>query len=148
MQPASAERRSRFVSVTGSASSDSTGTGLSPVPRAAPRFSRFTRATRWARRMAFLVHRWLGIALALLMALWTLSGFVMMYVSYPETSAAERIAGLDPLDLSACCTGAAAPDGPVAAASVEPLPRHGRWAMRSPAYQYNQRIKSPNCCST
>jgi hypothetical protein len=53
--------------------------------------------------MTFLVHRWLGIALALLMALWTLSGFVMMYVSYPATSAAERAAGLDPLDLSACC---------------------------------------------
>ena len=39
-----------------------------------PRFSRFTRATRWARRMAFLVHRWLGIALALLMAIWAVSG--------------------------------------------------------------------------
>src|SRR6188768_764585 len=77
--------------------------GLSPPPRAAPRFSRFTRATRWARRMTFLVHRWLGIAIALLMVLWTLSGFVMMYVSYPATTAAERVAGLDPLDLSACC---------------------------------------------
>src|SRR6187402_2312417 len=84
----------------------------------APRFSRFTRATRWARRMAFLVHRWLGIALALLMALWTLSGFVMMYVSYPATTAAERAAGLDPLDLSTCCTGAGAPARPVDGATV------------------------------
>src|SRR6188768_2905794 len=84
-------------------SASSPGAGLAPASRAAPRFSRFTRATRWARRMAFLVHRWLGIALALLMALWTLSGFVMMYVSYPATTAAERAAGLQPLDLSACC---------------------------------------------
>src|SRR5215510_12061099 len=94
-------------------STSRTGAGLSPAPRAAPRFSRFTRATRWARRMTFLVHRWLGIALALLMALWTLSGIVMMYISYPETSVAERMAGLDPLDLSACCEGAAVPEGPV-----------------------------------
>ncbi len=71
--------------------------------------------------MTFLVHRWLGIALALLMSLWTLSGFVMMYVSYPETSAAERMAGLDPLDLSACCEGVAAPEGPLDGATVEML---------------------------
>lgn len=121
MQPASAERRSRFVSVTGSASSDSTGAGLSPVPRAAPRFSRFTRATRWARRMTFLVHRWLGIALALLMSLWALSGFVLMYVAYPETTAAERVSGLDPLELTACCEAVVAPEGPVDSAVVEML---------------------------
>src|SRR6187549_3956886 len=102
-------------------SASSPGAGLSPATRAAPGFSRFTRATRWARRMAFLVHRWLGIALALLMALWTLSGFVMMYVSYPATTAAERAAGLDPLDLSTCCTGAGAPAGPFDGATVEML---------------------------
>jgi len=67
----------------------------------------------------FLAHRWLGVALALVMALWTLSGIVMMYVSYPETSRAERISGLDPLDLSTCCDGATAPDGPVDSVSVE-----------------------------
>src|SRR6188768_1461928 len=104
---------------TGSASS--TGAGLSPAPRAAPRFSRFTRATRWARRMTFLVHRWLGIALALLMALWTLSGFVMMYVSYPATTAAERAAGLQPLELSYCCGEILLPKEPVENASVEML---------------------------
>ena len=107
------------MSPTGSASSP--GAGLAPAPRAASRFSRFTRATRWARRAAFLVHRWLGIALALLMALWTLSGFVMMYVSYPATTAAERAAGLDPLDLAACCAKIAAPEGPIDNASVEML---------------------------
>ena len=66
------------MSLTSSASKENV---LSPPARAVPRFSRFTRATRWARRMTFLVHRWLGIAIALLMVLWTLSGFVMMYVS-------------------------------------------------------------------
>ena len=71
--------------------------------------------------MTFLVHRWLGIALALLMSLWALSGFVLMYVAYPETSAAERMAGLDPLDLSACCEGVTGPEGPVESATVEML---------------------------
>jgi hypothetical protein len=87
----------------------STGAGLAPPPRAAPRATRPARAARWARRTLFLVHRWLGVALALLMALWTLSGFVMMYVSYPATTPAERVAGLDPLDLSACCATADLP---------------------------------------
>src|SRR6187399_141613 len=107
------------MSPTGSRSRSAAG--LAPPLRAAPRFSRFTRATRWARRTTFLVHRWLGIALALLMALWTLSGIVMMYVSYPETSTAERVAGLDPLDLSACCEQARIPEGPFEAATVEML---------------------------
>src|SRR5690606_551413 len=33
----------------------------------------------------------------------------MMYVAFPETTAQERLAGLEPLDLSACCDNAAAP---------------------------------------
>jgi hypothetical protein len=74
---------------------------------------------RRARRTLFLIHRWLGVALSLLMALWALSGFVMMYVSYPATSEAERVAGLDPLDLSACCEQAAFPEGPMSGAAVE-----------------------------
>jgi hypothetical protein len=56
--------------------------------------------------MMFLVHRWLGIGLSLLMALWTLSGIVMMYVSFPETTREERLAGLEPLALSRCCADA------------------------------------------
>jgi uncharacterized iron-regulated membrane protein len=85
------------------------------------RFSRFTRATRWLRRMAFLVHRWLGIALALLMAVWAVSGITMMYVSFPETTAKERVAGLEPLDLSGCCESAQLPGGPIESATVEML---------------------------
>ncbi|MBN9505533.1 MAG: peptidase [Altererythrobacter sp.] len=74
---------------------------------------------RGVRRTLFLTHRWLGVALSLLMALWALSGFVMMYVSYPETSATERTAGLDPLDLSACCDHVDFPDDPVDRAAIE-----------------------------
>jgi len=69
----------------------------------------------------FFIHRWLGVAIALLMALWTLSGFVMMYVSYPETRAEERYAGLDPLDRSACCAAAKRPESQMDSAAVEML---------------------------
>jgi len=94
-----------------------------------PRFSRFTRATRWARRMAFLVHRWLGIALAALMAIWAVSGITMMYVSFPETTAEERVAGLAPLDLAECCEEAAFLEGQIDSATVEMLA--GRPVLRS-----------------
>lgn len=88
-----------------------TGAVLSATPRAAPGFSRLTRVKRWVRRITFLVHRWLGIALGLLMAVWAVSGIVMMYVAFPETTQEERLAGLDQLDLSACCQDALLPGG-------------------------------------
>ena len=54
-------------------------------------------------RLLFLAHRYLGIALGAVVSLWCLSGFVMMYEQYPELDDTERLAGLDPLDFSACC---------------------------------------------
>jgi hypothetical protein len=51
----------------------------------------------------FLLHRWLGIVLGLVLVLWCLSGFVMMYKPYPELDEAAQLATLAPLDLSACC---------------------------------------------
>jgi hypothetical protein len=55
-------------------------------------------------RWIILTHRYLGIAFGLLMLLWCLSGFVMMYVPYPELSQEERLRHLQPLDWSSCCT--------------------------------------------
>jgi len=57
------------------------------------------RATRWL----FLVHRYLGIALGLLMLMWCLSGIVMMYVPYPSLPEAERVKALAPIDWNGCC---------------------------------------------
>ncbi|MEE3197878.1 MAG: hypothetical protein VX225_05485 [Pseudomonadota bacterium] len=54
-------------------------------------------------RLLFLIHRYLGIALGLVVTLWCLSGFVMMYVQYPDFDAKERLAGLESLKLEACC---------------------------------------------
>ncbi len=54
-------------------------------------------------RLLILLHRYIGIGIGLLIALWCLSGFVMMYVQYPSESQAEQLAKLDLLDLGDCC---------------------------------------------
>ncbi|MDG2177110.1 MAG: hypothetical protein P8M72_13405 [Gammaproteobacteria bacterium] len=51
----------------------------------------------------FLTHRYLGIFLGLVMVLWCLSGFIMMYKSYPELSDQERRELLPILQLADCC---------------------------------------------
>ncbi len=47
-----------------------------------------------------IVHRYVGVVLGVIMTLWCVSGFVMMYQGFPETSQQERLAGLPPLELS------------------------------------------------
>jgi hypothetical protein len=54
-------------------------------------------------RPLLLVHRYLGIAICLVMAAWCLSGMVMMYVPYPRLAAADRLAALAPLRFDNCC---------------------------------------------
>jgi hypothetical protein len=53
----------------------------------------------WRRPVVF-AHRWLGITLGLLFAIWFASGIVMMYARMPDLGAAQRLAHLAPLDLS------------------------------------------------
>jgi len=55
-------------------------------------------------RWIFLVHRYLGIILGLVMALWCASGVVMMYVSYPALTPATRLRGRSPIDWQHCCS--------------------------------------------
>jgi len=57
------------------------------------------------KRTLYLLHRWLGIALCLFMALWFVSGVVMMYVGYPKLSSQERLSALPPLEPQHCCSG-------------------------------------------
>ena len=54
-------------------------------------------------KLIIVVHRYVGVALGVIMTIWCLSGFVMMYQGFPETSQEERLAGLETLDLSHCC---------------------------------------------
>ncbi len=53
-------------------------------------------------RAVLLIHRYLGIAVGVLMVSWCLSGFVMMYASYPTLTEAQRLAALPRLDWSFC----------------------------------------------
>ena len=55
-------------------------------------------------RLLFLIHRYLGIALCLVVLLWCTSGLIMMYVQYPRFTNDEQLQGLAELDLEACCT--------------------------------------------
>lgn len=75
-----------------------------------------------AMRALFLLHRYLGIALGVLISAWCLSGFVMMYVRYPALTQEEALAGLAPLDFTACCApapSALARFGPIDAFRIE-----------------------------
>jgi hypothetical protein len=68
-----------------------------------------------------LTHRYVGLVMAPLMLAWCLSGFVMLFVQWPEVSEAERAAGLAPIDWSRCCDfGRELPDAlPVESAAIE-----------------------------
>jgi uncharacterized iron-regulated membrane protein len=54
-------------------------------------------------RLLILIHRYLGIAIGLIVALWCLSGFVMMYVQYPDLNEWEYLTGLPTIDTGNCC---------------------------------------------
>lgn len=59
--------------------------------------------TSRAKRMTFLVHRWTGVLMCVLMALWFVSGMVMLFVGYPKLTPWERLGGLPALPTSGCC---------------------------------------------
>lgn len=49
------------------------------------------------KRWLHLLHRWLGIALGLLILLWLVSGLVMLFVARPALQESERLQALAPL---------------------------------------------------
>jgi hypothetical protein len=73
-------------------------------------------------RALVVTHRYLGVAVGVLMLGWFLSGIVMMYVAYPELSEKERVLALPPIAWQACCAFDAlkfAGDQPVLNAELE-----------------------------
>ena len=54
-------------------------------------------------RILLIIHKYLGIGLGVLVFLWCLSGFVMMYVQYPQLSDEEYRNGLQIIDVQQCC---------------------------------------------
>ena len=53
-------------------------------------------------RFLFLLHRYLGIGIGLVMLLWTLSGIIMMYKSYPELDRWESLSLRDEIQIDDC----------------------------------------------
>ena len=72
-------------------------------------------------RTLLIVHRYLGVAVGLVMLLWCLSGFVMMYRGYPAVSGPQRLAGLKPLDLAALTAKPDLGSGPIDGFRIEML---------------------------
>ncbi|MDX9875818.1 MAG: PepSY-associated TM helix domain-containing protein [Spongiibacteraceae bacterium] len=91
------------------------------------------------KRWLFLTHRWLGIALALVVTAWFFSGIVMLYVPFPELTPAERRAGLAVLDFS---TAQLTPAEAAAAVGLPPSawPVTVRFRMQGerPVYQFGE----------
>nr|WP_315594477.1 PepSY-associated TM helix domain-containing protein [uncultured Cupriavidus sp.] len=78
------------------------------------------------KRWLYLIHRWMGIAGCLLIAMWFGSGLVMMYVGFPALTDTERLAGLPPLALRSIAT---TPDAAMVAAGLDTFPRSLRLEM-------------------
>ncbi|MEC4720074.1 PepSY domain-containing protein [Noviherbaspirillum sp. CPCC 100848] len=56
-----------------------------------------------AKRCVFLIHRWTGVGMCILLALWFGSGIVMLFVGYPKLTPWERLGALPPLAHPNCC---------------------------------------------
>jgi uncharacterized iron-regulated membrane protein len=70
-------------------------------------------------RAMVILHRYLGIAIGLLMAMWFVSGIVMMYVPYSRIQAADHLAVQPPIPWQSCCDyGAVTDDAPVTRAQL------------------------------
>ena len=50
------------------------------------------------------LHRYVGLAVGVLMLMWFASGIVMLFVHWPEVTESEREAGLAPIAWTHCCT--------------------------------------------
>src|SRR5579863_9988408 len=74
------------------------------------------------RKLAIVVHRWLGVFFCLLFTMWFLTGMVMMYWSYPEVSTVDRLARsaeLDPSQIRITPSQAASNAGDLVAGDLE-----------------------------
>ena len=67
-----------------------------------------------------ILHRYLGIAIGLLIVMWFISGIVMMYVPYSRVQEAERLHMQPPIQWQSCCNyGSLGDDAQIMRAQVE-----------------------------
>jgi hypothetical protein len=76
-------------------------------------------------RVSLIAHRYLGIAMGIVMAMWFLSGIVMMYVAFPHITEVQRVRTLAPVSWTTCCRfgNEIAADEPVLLVQVENMSR-------------------------
>ncbi len=84
---------------------------------------------RTFRRWLYLVHRWMGIAGCLLIAMWFGSGLVMMYVGFPALTDAERLAGLPSIRVDDVAITPITPNMAMRAAGLAAFPNSLRLEM-------------------
>lgn len=90
---------------------------------------------RRARRWLYLGHRWIGISTCLLVAMWFVSGLVMIYAGFPNLTDRERLQALPDI---AWDTVKIAPDRAIAVAGAARYPRDLRLNMLidEPVYRH------------
>lgn len=59
--------------------------------------------TTRAKRLMYLIHRYTGVTACVFMALWFVSGIVMLFIGYPKLTPWERLGALPALAPTACC---------------------------------------------
>lgn len=74
-------------------------------------------AAKRLKRWLYLSHRWLGIATALLFAVWIASGLVLLHVPFPRLTETERLARLAPIDWAGVTV---SPDAALAGIAAHP----------------------------
>ena len=84
------------------------------------------------------LHRYLGVAVGLLMVMWFASGIVMMYVGFPRVTEEERARTLEPIAWQGCCRfpqRLAADDAQVSGAGANLL-RTQKRSIHNPRHPY------------
>jgi hypothetical protein len=76
-------------------------------------------------RVSLIAHRYLGIAIGVVMTMWFLSGIVMMSVAFPHITEVQRVRTLAPIPWATCCRfgNEIAADEPVLLVQVENMSR-------------------------
>lgn len=110
-----------------------TETGGAPAARSRPRPP--TSLWRTTKRWLYIFHRWTGIVLCLLFAIWFVSGVVMMYVPFPSFRAPEQIEAAPPIDWTRVRVG---PDAALAVLQEREFPSEMRLDMMigEPVYRF------------
>lgn len=90
---------------------------------------------RQAKRWLYVFHRWTGIGLCLLFAIWFVSGVVMIYVPFPSFRAPERITTAPSIDWRQVRVG---PDRALASLREAQFPTEMRLGMTGgePVYRF------------